>query len=72
MESAFKLFVDGCAKDSNLKLGTDTAVILERMIPEFLVALGKEITSWESTFADWYPDHNDAFLALAEKYSNME
>lgn len=72
MESAFKLFVDGCAKDSNLRLGTDTAVILERMIPEFLVALGKEITSCESTFADWYPDHKDDFLALAEKYSNME
>lgn len=68
MESAFKLFVNGCANNSELRLGTDTAIILETVIPEFLAALGKEITDCNSTFSEWYPTHQKEFLALAKEY----
>ena len=70
MESAFKLFVNGCANDSALRLGTDAAVILETVIPEFLAALGRKISSDGSTFAEWYPTHPEEFIALANEYAD--
>lgn len=70
MESAFKLFVNGCANDSELRLGTDAAVILETVIPEFLAALGRKISADGSTFAEWYPTHPEEFMALANEYAD--
>lgn len=69
MQSAFKLFVNGSSKDYKPRFGTETAVILESLIPEFLVDLGKKISAQNSTFEKWYPEHMDEFRILAQDYA---
>ena len=69
MESAFKLFVNGCGEEPGAHLGTEKGVILESVIPEFLAALGTQIAAADSTFDAWYPTHTEAFDALAAEYA---
>lgn len=69
MESAFKLFVNGCGEEPGAHLGTEKGVILESVIPEFLAALGTQIAATDSTFDAWYPTHTEAFDALAAEYA---
>ena len=69
MEPAFKLFVNGCGEEPGSHLGIEKEVILETVIPEFLVALGKKIAAADSTFDTWYPTHTEEFDELAAEYA---
>ncbi len=69
MEPAFKLFVNGCGEEPGSHLGIEKEVLLETVIPEFLVALGKKIAAADSTFDTWYPTHTEEFDELAAEYA---
>ncbi len=67
---AFRLFVNGCETLSDARLGEAGAVLLADRIPEFLAELGRTIQADAGTFETWYPAHQEAFAALAVKYSS--
>lgn len=67
---AFRLFVNGCETLSDARLGEAGAVLLADRIPEFLAELGRTIQADAGTFETWYPAHQEAFAALAAKYSS--
>lgn len=69
MMSAFKMYVNGRSEE-DAKLGTEVAVILETVIPDFLVALGQEISRAGCVFEDWYPEHVEEFNQLAAEYAD--
>lgn len=72
MQSAFKVFSDGCETENGTTIGTEKGVILESVIPEFLVAVGKCVAEAGETFEAWYPKHKEDFTALVTEYAEKE
>lgn len=70
MVSAFRLFVNGSSRQGETRLGTEKAVILESLIPDFLADLGRKIAADGSTFEAWYPAHEEEFDQLAKEYGD--
>lgn len=69
LQSAFRLFVNGSSHLNNTRLGQEESVLLESVIPEFLVQLGRQIASVGSTFDEWYPEHREDFSTLVSEYA---
>lgn len=69
MKPAFRLYAGGLQTDPGACLGKETAVLAEKVIPEFLAALGKRIQESNTIFSEWYPSHTEEFQKLAEEYA---
>lgn len=69
MKPAFRLYAGGLQTDPGACLGKETAVLAEKVIPEFLAALGKRIQEANTIFSEWYPSHTEEFQKLAEEYA---
>ena len=65
---AFTLIVGGQDKQNCETFGAAIGSILEKDIPEFMVELGKEISQENSTYAEWFPTHNNRFNEIAEQF----
>lgn len=67
-QPAFTLHVNGCETLGSERFGEQWGTMLEKDIPEFLVALGQKVQDSGKAFMDWYPDHLNEMRELADKY----
>ncbi len=65
---AFSLIVGGQDKQNLESFGTPMGAILEKNIPSFMVALGKEISQENSTYAEWFSSHQERFNEIAAEF----
>lgn len=67
-QSAFMLFVNGEEQQGQEKMGRELGTILETQIPEFLVALGKEVAESGMDFARWNAQDPQGLERIAAGY----
>ena len=65
---AFTLMVGGQDAQGEEAFGAVAGAMLEKDIPAFMVALGKEISAANSTYAEWFPAHKAEFDAIAANF----
>lgn len=65
---AFAVYEMGCELQGEEAFGTELGVMLESEIPEFLVTLGREITSRGITYQEFITHHHDDFLRIAKPF----
>lgn len=66
---AFAVFESGCELQGQEAFGTDLGVMLETEIPNFLVELGKEITSRNMTYDRFVTECRNDFLEIVKRYA---
>ncbi|MFG6383381.1 MAG: nitrite/sulfite reductase [Lachnospiraceae bacterium] len=65
---AFAVFEHGCELQGEEAFGKELGVMLEDDIPEFLVTLGKEISSRNMTYHQFVSEHKERFLEIVQRY----
>ena len=65
---AFAVYEMGCELQGAEAFGTELGVMLESQIPEFLVTLGREITSRGITYQEFITHHHDDFLRIVKPF----
>ena len=68
-EPAFVMYVNGNDEEGCERFGQQIGTILEKDIPEFLKALGKEISDAGMTYETWYDGHEERFKEIAKPYT---
>ena len=68
VRSAFRVFVNGCESDPGARLGTEKGVMLESVIPDFFAELGRRIQDKHTSFAAWFPGHEEELDQLIQEY----
>lgn len=69
MQSAFKVFVNGCETNPGARLGEEKGVLLETVIPDFFVALGRLIQKTHTSFEEWFQEHPEDLDQLIQEYA---
>lgn len=65
---AFTMHVYGCDRQGQERLGTQLGMILEKDIPEFLVALGRKVEATGMPYDEWVQDHQEQLREVAQVY----
>ncbi len=65
---AFAVYEDGCETLGEEAFGKELGVMIEEDIPEFLVDIGKEVTSLGLTYEEYRKEHPEKLGELAAKY----
>ena len=68
-QPAFALLMKGCEQQGKEQLGENLGTILQTEIPGFMVELGKTVAASGLDFDAWLAASEDAFRALAAKYT---
>lgn len=66
---AFAIFIGGCAKQGKECIADTGKAITVEEIPLFLVELGRQIASENTTYENWIKKHSDLLNAFIEKYT---
>ena len=66
---AFAIFIGGCAEQGKECIADTGKAITVEEIPLFLVELGRQISSENTTYENWIKEHSDMLDALIEKYT---
>lgn len=66
---AFTLYADGTYSHGKEQFATPVATIAAARIPEFVVALGKQVSQANTTFEKWYIGHEQDLTTLAEQFA---
>lgn len=65
--SAFNVYLCGCDRQGEERMGDLVGVMLEKDIPAFLVEVGKEVEASGTDYAEWIKDES-GLREIAEKY----
>lgn len=66
--AAFMLYINGCEKQGQERMGYEAGTIEADRIPEFVVKLGKAVAASGMDFDAWYAADPSAIDKLAEEY----
>lgn len=66
--STFVLYVNGCERQGKEVMGREIGMILEELIPDFLVDLGKTVAESGLSFNDWNNSNPNGIDTVAQKY----
>lgn len=69
MQSAFKVYINGCETNPGARLGNECGVLLESVIPDFFVALGRTIKQTHNSYDEWIMDHQEDLKQLIEEFA---
>lgn len=64
----FVLFVNGCQREGEEKMGTELGMIKQTEIPDFLTELGKTVEESGLDFYAWNKANPDGVESIAQKY----
>lgn len=65
---AFAVYEMGCPIEGEEKFASELGIMAESEIPEFLVTLGREITSRKMTYSEFVRDCHEDFLEIAAPF----
>lgn len=65
---SFTMYENGCALQGEERFGDEIATIIEDNIPDFFVALGKEISAEKMTYKEFRNAHPDRIKELAQQF----
>lgn len=68
VQPAFVLYVNGCQTQGKESMGKELGTILQKDIPEFLVALGKEVARSGQDFQTWKTANPEGIEQIAANY----
>ena len=64
---AFRIFINGQAKEPGSRIGEEAGILPEEVIPEFLAELGKTIQKSHKSFEEWLPENKERFSELVQE-----
>lgn len=68
VQPAFVLYINGCQTQGNESMGKELGTILQKDIPEFLVALGKTVARSGQDFQTWKTANPEGIEQIAADY----
>lgn len=67
--SAFQVYAGGSYAYGKEKISEPLALIATARLPQFFLELNRILLEAAQPFTQWYPDHEEDFLALLKKYA---
>ena len=67
-EPAYLLYINGCERQGEERMGHEAGLLTEADIPEFLAALGKTVAESGMDFNTWNEKHPDGIEKIAAPY----